>query len=119
MPWFTGKVGSPCTGREGEERAVFGSHQSILHIMAVTVAKSRCLQTDDKDREASSAASVFRGKEILTQKSPLHSGAYLPVITFSSVNVPDHPFITQCRDDICAGRWIWGKSQHAWVWELS
>lgn len=53
---------------KGKERAVFGSHQSIvLRVTAVTVAKSRCLETDRKDREAFSPTSlVFRGKKILT-----------------------------------------------------
>lgn len=53
---------------KGKERAVFGSHQSIvLRVTAVTVAKSRCLETDHKDREAFSPTSlVFRGKKILT-----------------------------------------------------
>lgn len=77
---------------KGKERAVFGSHQSIvLCIPAVTVAKSRCLETDHKEREASSPTPLaFRGKKILTQKSSHHSGAYPPMITLSSVNLPNH-----------------------------
>jgi len=77
---------------KGKERAVFGSHQSIARcIPAVTVAKSRCLETDHKEREASSPTSLaFRGKKILIQKSSHCSWAYPPLIALSSVNQPNH-----------------------------
>lgn len=81
-PRTTSSLQCPCRGAQGrrgvhgevavqagkgEERAVFGSHRSILLcILAVTVAKSRCLETDRKAREESGPTSfAFRGKKII------------------------------------------------------
>lgn len=57
----------------------------------MTVAKSRCPETDHKEREESGPTSfAFRGKKILTRKLSHHSGAHPPTISLSSVNLPNH-----------------------------